>query len=86
MTVDVITVLNNGVIKEVHVVEHTATAEATFDFLAREEIGWTEEQYEEEFENISLYETRYDIVNDDFLRPLGKEIVWLTEVEVNRFN
>jgi hypothetical protein len=82
MKVNVILVLDQGIITNLNVVKATATSEATFDSIAEKLLG--SKEYEELIENVHDYDQIYDLVNNE-LEGQGKEIHWFSDIKVNKF-
>lgn len=80
MQADIIILFEKGIPTKQFIVEDEITAEAQFDLLAEETIG---SDYDDVVTSVD-YGSRYAEANI-YLQPLGKEIVWLTQVEVNQY-
>tara|TARA_R110002074_G_scaffold189465_2_gene355231 strand:+ start:2946 stop:3200 length:255 start_codon:yes stop_codon:yes gene_type:complete len=80
MNVDVIIVLKQGIVDSQYVITNEITAEAQFDTLVEELTGDTREEldlgidYGESFTELNR-----------LLKPVGVEVIWLTQVEVNEY-
>lgn len=70
-----------GEVKEEHVIEDQTTAEATFDNICERHMG---EEYKDVLGNTVDYGCRLMEANL-YLKSVGREIVWLEQVTVNRY-
>ena len=82
MKVNVIFVLDQGIVTDLDVVKATSTSEATFDIMAEKLLG--SKEYEELIENVHDYDQIYNLVNKE-LEGQGKEIHWFSDIKVNKF-
>lgn len=82
MQVDVIILLEHGVVKETHIVENETTAEAVFDDIMERLLE--PDQFEEINESVD-YGYKLDKFND-FIGYLGQQLIWSERVDVNTFN
>ncbi len=80
MLVDIIIFLEQGQPSKEYVVKDEITAEAQFDQLCEDEMG---EDYRDELTHID-YGYRFDEAKRYF-NSLGKDIIWLSRVEVNEY-
>lgn len=81
MKVDILIVLKSGKVIDQYVVENEDTALAQFDEIAEKLIS--EDNYEYVCTAID-YGVKLEQVNN-YLKHFGREIIWLTRVEVNKY-
>ena len=82
MKVNVLLLLKSGVVIDQHVVTNTGTAEATFESLAVKAIG--QEEFDEVTEGVYDYAQMFEVFNQ-YASSLGYEIIWLEDLNVNKF-
>ena len=80
MKVDIIIYFEKGYPVKEYVVKNEIMAEAQFDELCEEIL---QEDWDE-FKNTIDYGFKYDEVNR-YLKSMGKEILWLNQVKVNKY-
>ena len=80
MHADIIILFERGLPTRQFIVEDETTAEAQFDSLAEQVIG---DDYEDVVTSVD-YGMRLVEANE-YLQPLGENILWLEQVEVNQY-
>lgn len=80
MKVDIIIVLDGGIPKSQYAIQHTTTAEATFDKICERYMA---EDYEWVLTDVD-YGVRLTEANK-YLNLCGIEIIWLEQVTINRY-
>ena len=79
MTIEIIILMENGLVKEQFALKTTKKAEEVFDNLAIKLVG--KKKYESISEN-EEYSIRLEEVNELIAYNNGTEIIWLSDVEL----
>lgn len=78
MNVELILVVQSGIITMRHVIEKESTAEKIFDDIAN---SFLKDEYKE-IESLTDYADKLVKLNE-LINPLGKEVIWFTQIKVN---
>lgn len=78
MKVEIILVMQSGIITMRHVIVKESTAEKIFDDIAK---SFLKEDYKE-IESLTEYGDKLIKLNE-LINPIGKEVIWFTKIKVN---